>query len=174
MDDKQFRQILKAFVEEHVPVQTIICTVESLENTDLPKYCTVKPLSGPLLYKVALKSGSEDDASGIIQVPEIGSIVLVGIKQNKKNTGFILKCSKVTSTIIDGGTNGGLIKVEELKSQYLKTKQLIDALTAVINGAPIPEAGSGAPSAFQFALKSALVAQTTGTFANIENTKVKH
>jgi hypothetical protein len=174
MDDKQFRQILKAFVEEHVPMQTIVGTVESLENADVPKYCRVKPISGPLLYKVALKSGSEDDASGIVQIPEVGSIVLVGIKQNQKNAAYVLKCSKVSSVVIDGGANGGLIKIEELKAQYLKTKLLLDAITEVINGVPIPEAGNGAPSGLQTALKTAITSMQTGSLENIENTKVKH
>ncbi|PPS21225.1 hypothetical protein [Brachyspira murdochii] len=75
---------------------------------------------------------------------------------------------------IGGDDFGGLIKIEELKKELEKNNQILQAILNICLGAPIPEAGNGANSAFQLALSAALAGKTIANFSNIENTKIVH
>lgn len=109
MNPTEFKAELKRFIERYVPTQTIVGTVTAIDSSSPPKFCTVKPIKSPELFDVAFKSGTEDDDTGIIEVPEVDSLVLVGIKENQKRSNYIIKCSKVKEIIINGGSNGSLI-----------------------------------------------------------------
>lgn len=85
----------------------------------------------------------------------------------------ILKIDK-DNIILNDGSFGGLVKVEELKTQLEKTNNVLNSILNIINGNPIAEAGNGAPSALQIALKAAVVGKQVGDYSNIENEKIKH
>ena len=74
---------------------------------------------------------------------------------------------------LNGSDFGGLIKIEELKMQLQKNTLILQGLLGTLK-APIPEAGNGAPGAFQAALIGAIGTMQAGDFSNIENKKVKH
>lgn len=76
--------------------------------------------------------------------------------------------------IMNGGNNGGLIKIETIKTELGKNNQILQALLTVLSGTPITEPGNGSPSALQVALKAALTGKTIGSFSNMEDTKVTH
>jgi hypothetical protein len=69
---------------------------------------------------------------------------------------------KNDNTVEFGGTGNFLVKYNELKENYDKTKEVLDSILTILNGAPIPEPGNGAPSALQTALSSALAGKSTG------------
>ena len=73
-----------------------------------------------------------------------------------------------------GKNYGGLIKVEELKTQLAKNNQILQILLTIIRGAPVPEPGLGSPSALQAALAIALSTTAVGDFSQIESDKVFH
>jgi len=52
-----------------------------------------------------------------------------------------------------------------------KTNNLLQNLITIINGSPIPEPGSGSPSALQTALAAAISGQSLGDFSNIKSEK---
>lgn len=90
-----------------------------------------------------------------------------------KNGGWII--ARESGTVELFGTNaGGLVKAQELKTQLDKTNAVVQAILTVLAGVNIPEAGGGAPSALQAALKGALLGKAVGDFANLESTKVFH
>lgn len=72
-----------------------------------------------------------------------------------------------------GKNYGGLIKIEELKTQLQKNNEILTALLSAVE-VPVNEPGNGAPSVFQTALKAALTGKAVGDFSGIENEKVKH
>lgn len=74
---------------------------------------------------------------------------------------------------LNGTELGGLIKINELKKELEKTNIFLRTLVSVLQ-VPIPEAGNGAPSAFQTALNGALSSLQLADFSQIENEKVKH
>ena len=83
-------------------------------------------------------------------------------------------------TVTDGlvqfndGSLGGLTKTLELQAQINKLNTLVGHLVGIINGIAVLEAGGGAASALQAALKAAILTDTVGDFSNIEDTTVKH
>jgi len=74
---------------------------------------------------------------------------------------FEIKADKI---LLNGETGGGLLNITEFKTEWDKSKAILDALLGVANGAPVNEPGNGAPSAFQVSLKVALAGQQSGTF----------
>ena len=74
---------------------------------------------------------------------------------------------------INGSDFGGLIKIEELKTQLQKNTAILQGLLGTLK-TPITEPGNGSPSAFQATLITAIGALQAGNFSNIENKKVVH
>lgn len=74
---------------------------------------------------------------------------------------------------INGSDFGGLIKIEELKTQLQKNTAILQGLVGTLK-TPITEPGNGSPSAFQATLITAIGALQAGNFSNIENKKVVH
>jgi len=86
--------------------------------------------------------------------------------------GFVITRSDKTVEL-NGTEHGGLIKIAELKKELEKTNAFLKAFVQVLQ-VPVPEAGNGAPSAFQTALNGALSPLQLADFSQIENTKVQH
>ena len=120
-----------------------------------------------------------DGNTGFVLIPKEGSFVVASFFD--KRTGFVSLTSEIEKILIDtdlvqfnGGSNGGLVNINDMVTEYNKTSALIQALITIINGPPIPEAGGGAPSALQAALSAALAGQALGSFENLEDTSVTH
>lgn len=144
------------------------CVVE-IEETELE------------IEDVALKAMIDNTTSKVVIYPKVGKPVTCSILHNDENQVYISKYSEVDQIVVDcenvvinGGNNGGLCITPVLKTELNKTKDVITAITQVISGAPIPEPGSGAVSAFQASLQAALTGINTGDYSEIENTKIKH
>lgn len=146
------------------------CVVDSVDVAVDPATCDCSPINedAPFL-DVRLQAGA---GNGVIMIPKVGSVVMV--QPINDVTGYVSMYSAIDSIQFLDGSFGGLVKIAVLQSEYAKTKSLIDALTVVISGVPILEPGAGAPSALQAALAAALIGESTGTFANIENTDITH
>lgn len=83
-----------------------------------------------------------DKKRGIVQIPKLGSNVLVLFQG--LSVGFVLIVDEVEEIVINGGENGGLVKVEELKewmqnveSDLISLKTLLSAHFVAGNGAPL-------------------------------------
>ncbi len=138
---------------------------------------------GILLNAVSMNS------NGMMLYPADNSQVWIAEIDGQGKWGLI-KCSNLVRMIItigdrkltiqgdeaffDAGGNGGLTITPELKKQLDKNNELLTAILNVINGAPIPEPGSGAASALQTAFQGAVATKSLGDFSNIENKKIKH
>jgi len=89
-------------------------------------------------------------------------------------SGGWIVCRENGSVELMGKGYGGVIKVEELKTQLEKSNQILQALLTVVRGAPIPEPGNSSPSALQTALSSAFASLGVGNFSGIASDKVFH
>lgn len=170
---------------------TVQCFEGTVKDVDIEKGCaTITREEQPTLYTVRLNSIVPATDDKFIVYPAVQSKVLCCLVNNNKTEAAILKYSKIDSYEIsigehslvldgegitfNGGENGGLIIVKELRSQLSKNNEILNKILTVISGSPIPEAGNGAVSALQAALKTALANTSTGDFSGIENTKVSH
>ncbi len=142
-----------------------------------------------IILGVRLKP-SEGEGKTFVQFPVVGSRILLAkldrteyfllasdeiesvLWQNQGD--FLLEINSSGELKFNGGGLGGMVKAQELKTQLDKNNALLAALLAVINGAAVPEAGNGAPSALQTALKIAIANQSLGNFSQLENPKISH
>jgi hypothetical protein len=173
----------------HKPYEIISGTVIA-GSVDTAAYTmTVLPSDGSEAIEGVLLNVITNDENGIVLLPQDNSNVIIGSidgpgewsllkASDLVKVSVILGSSKVTVT--DGliqfndGSNGGLTITPELKTQLDKTNTLLNHLITVINGAPVDEPGSGAPSALQAALKAVIASDTLGDYSSIEDTTVKH
>jgi len=139
-------------------------------------YIDVKDLSGTLYPDVRKRAaiGTGDDAKkGLVITPVSGSSVIVS-RIGDSDELFVEMFSEVESIVFDGGENGGMTITPKLVQELNKNNELLQAIVTVLSGTPIPEPGSGSPSALQTALKGAITGKQLGDFSEIENTKIKH
>ncbi len=69
--------------------------------------------------------------------------------------------------VLNGGSNGGLVNIEELQIQMRQTHDLLQALIDVINGPTVPEIVSGGPG-IQSAMASAIFGMNLGDLSTPE------
>lgn len=155
------------------PVICEVATVVSVDEDNLS--CTVKLMDDTEIVDVRLKAAIDEVTEGLVQIPEVDSSVLVVRIGNDVSTRFVVAFSNVVKVMFYGGSNGPLVIWEDkLKAELDKVKQILTALLNVIGGAPIPEPGSGAPSALQAALDAAFTGSQLPSFEDLTDDKVLH
>lgn len=184
---EKIRKAIQRIAGTHVKeIKTFTATVLQVQENDFT--CIVQ--SGDDVPAVArLKAVLEtENTEGFILIPaknsevivteiNVGEYAVTGYSTIDK---ILLKAENIklqmdkNGIVLNDGTFGGLIKIEELKSELDKINQILQAILTVLQGTPIAEPGNGNPSALQQALNSALAGKMLPTYANIENDKVKH
>lgn len=180
------RQLIKQMIGKQLPLTISSGKVDSVDGDT----CTVKREGLVDLTDVRLNA-IEGAKNYLRIIPKVGSDVLVGLIENKKEHSVILSCSDVEKIelkydngttmditeqdiVINGGQLGGLTITPKLVDELNKNNDLLNAILNVITGAPIMEPGSGSPSALQASLSGAVAGKPVGDFSQIEDTKVKH
>ena len=153
-------------------VQTFAAIVLAVDEATMT--IDVEPIGQAVINDVRIKAAIDEVTDGIVEFPKVDSSVLIGLIGNDENEAVLLKCSEVEKVVLFGGLNGGLINIQTLIEQLGKTNELITSITQVLSGSPITEAGNGAPSALQLALKTALTDKSLGNYTSMEDTKVTH
>jgi hypothetical protein len=156
-------------------VSLVKCTILSVNEGEGTAVC--EPLSSKIQSEITVQLSLEN-GDNIECVPSVGSSVLLGITNNDL---FILlsvsDCDKIFISSneliqLNGGEFGGLIKIEELKTQLEKTNAVVNALAdSLKNWTPVPNDGGAALKAFAM---SQIGIKTTGNFDNIENESITH
>jgi len=179
-EDQDIASLIRRLVKPMIKIQAFAATVTSVNEDE--QTVEVKTIDdGPERFDVRLTAVVKTKDTFIVAYPKVGSDVIVGIIDNNPNNCFVIQCSEITKvewkvpeTVINDGENGGLIKIEKLKADLQKYNMLWNAFFSLLNGAPIPEAGLGAPSALQLALKALFTGAQLPDYNDIENEKVKH
>jgi hypothetical protein len=177
-----FRQIIIDLVKETLPVHTLPGTVTAVDGY----LCSVLPDDGPELHEVRLCASLDEDAPTLVSIPATGSRVLVSIIGNDRTVAWVARCDKaeaydiklgghtaridVDGIVLNGGSLGGLININELKAELAKINAHLTTLkTAFKTLAPGPLSGAALTAAAEpFGLL-----QLPG-YENIEDTKIKH
>lgn len=161
------------------------------------KTCEVKLLANDLeLVNVRLTADiAEDDDNYCVQVPKVGSSVVVAqlsaafwfvlifgdlekVMVKNVTTEMVLEEGKITAKaeelVINGGENGGLVNVAELTKILNALNSALTGIKSVLS-TPVITAGPGQPDLLHAALNSALaaVSPVQVTDSLIDN-KVKH
>jgi hypothetical protein len=184
---EKLRKAIQMIAGTHVKeIKTFTATVLQVQENDFT--CTIQ--SGEDVPAIArLKAVLEtENTEGFVLIPaqnsevivteiNIGEYAVTGYSVIDKillKTGDMKLQMDKNGIVLNDGTFGGLIKIEELKSELDKINQILQAILTVLQGTPVTEPGNGSPSALQQALNSALAGKTLPTYTNIENNKVKH
>ena len=174
-NDTDFQQALETIIKGIV--KGAICFEGTIQkvNTDYTYDVTV---SKTIYHNVPVDVLKGKRASLYLQ-PKVGTNCNLTFRDGNIQRPIITKIHEadkllidVPETVFNSGTHG-MVKADELKSQSEKDKDILDALLQIINGSPIPEPGNGSASAFQTALKAALTGKQSGTWNDLENSKIK-
>lgn len=162
------QEAIRKLADKGDEVYSKVCKVTSVDTTK--RTCDVEPLDGSAaIFDVRLQA-SQSATEGFLMVPASGSFVVVNFLN--KNVAVIGLCTELDYMYLRGDSLGGLIKIEELKTQLAKTNKLVDAIRDLLMTWAVVAQDGGQ------ALKTTAIANlqglSTGNFSNIENTKVKH
>lgn len=111
------RDILEAVqalakTDELMQYESIICKATEINTTDMT--CTATPVDGTAaFFDVRLNADKE---KGFTLIPKNNSIIIV--TQLSETDAFVSMVSTVDQIYLNGDGNGGLIKIDNLKSQY--------------------------------------------------------
>lgn len=174
------RDILNKIIGEELgtcEMYSKVCEVISVDEDT--RSCEVAPVDGTANVTNVRLQASLSQSVGMVSIPKVGSKVMVTFFNQSK--GFVSLATEVDKVLLDceevtmnGGDNGGMVNIKTLVTELNKNNAMLNALLAVIGGAPIPEPGLGAASVFQAALNAATAALSLGSFDSIEDTKIKH
>lgn len=174
IDEELKAKLLGNRPEGNTPSATLRWVEVASVDTD-EKTMDAKGVSDGLEYfDIELGSGS------MILYPITGSLCLIGIVEGMETNGFLISATEVekieitasTEIILNGGTLGGLVKVQELTDRLNLIEKDINSLKQKLSGwTPAPNDGG---AALKTALSSYFPKSLQETqVADIENEKVK-
>jgi hypothetical protein len=142
----------------------IPCTVSDINTTEMT--CTCTPINGDAEFFDVLLNADAD--KGFTLIPANNSVVIV--QQTSQATAYVSMVSKVDQIYLAGDANGGLVKIDDLKSQYdamvAAFKVAIAAGFSALSGLD----GGASLSAFNASASSVLNLNKT----TLENQTVQH
>lgn len=149
--------------------ESVVCKASQIDLTE--NTCTCSPVDGtPKLFGIVL---SVDKSKGFLLIPKDDSLVVVTM--TSETTGFVSMVSDVDQVYIAGDANGGLVKIDNLKSQYDANVAAIKTAVSTALGivdAQLMALGQAGGSASSFSGLAANILSLNKT--PLENTKVKH
>lgn len=171
---EEIRDWLRDFTK--APIMAFFAKVKSVDETK--NTCEVLPEDdGAPLPDVYLKA-ELSQTSGIVEVPELNSIVICCIVNNDPDTAFVAKTSKVKKIVINGGVNDGIVKVIPLVSflngivsDITTLKGLLATLATTGSAATTAPLVGSAVSPFAAYAASPITATTK---ESLSNSKVTH
>lgn len=91
------REQLLNLIRQQLPVQVVSGTVLAVNKAEAT--CDVQPLdtAAPEIFDVRLRAVDDEQLTGLIIWPQVGSVVLVGLIDNDPNTAFLSLASEVES-----------------------------------------------------------------------------
>lgn len=155
-----------------------------VKSFDANKWLAVVELNnGATVEDVSVRSVINSETTGLFIEPKKGSYVVCSTVDDKMENMRIIMFSEIENVLIMPGKKiqlrgddfGGLIKIEEIKTQLSKMTARIDLLYNAINaGTP----GTGAPdsgAALATSMKAVIAVQPPKEdFNNMENKNVNH
>ena len=156
----------------------------------ISSWCTVKAINGTVCDVIL--DGDEDllipdvllgfDKSGMVIKPQVNTDVLVLFIDNTKTNGAVVMVEQTDTIELMGNEFDGLPKVNSVVEKMNNLENDLNTLKNALGtllATPVNEPGNGSPSAFQIAMKTALLNYNGQQFVNtvkadLENEKVLH
>jgi len=162
------RAALTDFIRRRAGIMSaVVCKVNDVDAAK--KTCVCAPVNGDALIP-AVRLIQAQESKGFLILPKKGSFVVVSYLGD--GSAYVAMFSDVDEVQLDGDKFGGLIKIQELKTQLDKMNAQLKAVTDSL-GQWIPVANDGG-AALQAFFNTAFIGKAAASFNDIENTKVKH
>lgn len=192
MSDKVRKALLK-LIKETVPTISLIAKVKAVDEVYYT--CDVVPIDGGAIYHdVRLKATIDGNDNGMISIPKVGSLVIISNLNNNHDVYYVsrftsvikwhLKIDSGSALVFDdqgnitfnNGNLGGLIKIDDLKTQWdaniNATGAAIKAALTVIDTALNALASGSGQSLNAFNTAATSIQSLNKT--TLENSKIKH
>ncbi|PHN00635.1 hypothetical protein [Flavilitoribacter nigricans] len=139
------------------------------------------------ILDVKIRVVIDENEAGVMILPPIGSIVLVGLISD--TDAYLLSCSEVErmvvntgkfrfevdsegNAIFDQGENEGLVKLPDLRTEIDKLNSFLNTIKQTFSSwTPVPNDGG---SALKAAMSSALSSEQLADLSEVGNDKIKH
>lgn len=199
---EEIRKMFDKMIRNKIPIQAEIGEVISVD-TDR-KVCDVMPIGGEspikavrLQAEVMEEVGESKPFRGKMDIPKVGSYVIVSIVGNDKAEAFICLCTELDKSVeagendfriekdfktakmqvdseivFNGGNNAGLANVNPIKTAIDLLSNNMQVLFSAIQAAPIVPSDGGA--AFKAALITATSVLQMPDTSQFEDKKIKH
>lgn len=172
----EIREAIQRIVKDSEEMYSVVATITSVDEA--ARTVDIQPIDGSAeLFDVKLQANI-DGTTGLVQIPTVDSYVVATFLS--KDTAFISLCTDVDKILIDteeitinGGSNGGLININDLITKLNTIENDLNSLKlALSTWIPIPNDGGAALKA----VISSYAAQTlTPTIVtDLEDDKIKH
>ncbi len=171
--ERECANLLKAIMGK-IPQNCFVAQVQKVDGAT----CTVVRQGDNLKIAGVRLNELSDESVGMVIKPKADSFVLVAriddfnyyVSLYSEIDSVDIQCDKIT---INGGDNGGLINIEELKKQLDKMSKRIDTIIYALENSPTTAQDGGA------GYKSGIVGVLEGItekedFTNMEDDKIKH
>ncbi len=174
--DEIGKMLRKITEDKSAEIYSVVCTVESVDVSK--RTADVAPINGNAeIFDVRLQSAL-NGSNGLCIFPVVGSVVVVTFLN--KLTGYVSLFSEVdkitldteNEITIDGGQNGGLVKINDLLNKINTIESKLNALQTdySIHTHIDPATGFTGPLTIPF-----IATPITPTLLiDIENDKIKH
>jgi hypothetical protein len=113
------------------PVIIEVGTVKEVDEEELT--CAVEPADGPEVFDVRLKAAIDGVTDGLVQIPTVGSTVLMALIGNDENTRVILAFSEVEKVVMFNGENDGLVKINDLVTKLNALENKVNDIVSKFN-----------------------------------------
>ncbi len=166
---------------ENAGIKTLFSVKGKVVSVDEDKRtCEVKPDNSEANYTGVRLQALESKNTGVVLIPEKDSDVIIHFIDNDE--AYVTKTSKVAKVeiitengeiLLNGKDYGGLIKIEELKTQLQKNTQRIDTIINVLKSTITSVALHPNPG-WSAIINPILNVLQKEDYSNIENKTVKH
>lgn len=162
-------EALQRFVDRRQPQQAVVCTVDSVDMTELTCYCI--PVNGNAdIFGARLMAIA---SIGFTIIPKEQSFVVVDFIDDEN--GYVTMFSEVDSILLNGDAYGGLVKIADLVTKLRNLENIVNDLVSKYNTHThvySPGPLTPAPTAPTTAVETTVLTPTVQ--ADLENITVKH
>ena len=176
---RDIREIFEEIIANQIDRENFYSVLGKAVNVDEDaRTCDLEPIEANAPRAGIRLQAAESGTTGIVLIPKEGSFIVASFFD--RTTGFVSLTSELEKILIDtdlvqynGGTNGGLININDLVSQLNKTENDLNSLKSALSGwIPVPNDGG---AALKFALANFIADILTPTLAtDMEDDKVTH
>ena len=163
------REMIRDIANTGQEIYSIPCKVKSVNSVD--NVCDCSPIDDSAdLLEIKLIA---DNKTGFLIIPKVGSVAIVTM--TSQSTGYVAMFSEIDAIKLNGDENGGIIKIDDLSSQWNANvnaiKTVFQTVFAAIDSS-LTTAGGPAVAVSAYSPLSVNIKTLNKT--TLENQTVKH